>query len=606
MADARPKLIALVADVSARTQFILPNEAHINSLPFDGIVVNIPASWSSMSPGAVVTEADVRTWLAPLTNFNQGKENYIAVYVDKPADLFDDAAWAQVAANWKVIGKVAAETGFKGVFFDNEEYMGEWQDFPENPTAEETARGVEAYQAMAHQRGREIMTELAQSMPNAKVAFAHGPYLSVEGGVKEPAAGDLQAGGSEFHELRGPFFTGFLEGMGSNQRLIDAGELYALRSASDFKQSTDYRNNDVPGLIDWQVDTTALAQWKDRVDTGHMVYTDTYPVGYTQTPDTLVTTLLNAFDHSEEAVFIYSESSQVPWLTPDVDNVEWIAAVRLAVELVDNTQNGTAGDDVFTGGEKSDRLIGNSGKDTLSGGVGDDFIYGGADSDKLAGNSGNDRVYGEIGDDSIYLGLGKDYGDGGDGFDTLSYYSHSVSITIDMANQNLNAGRALDHRITNIERINGSNIGADKISGDANANYFVGYGGNDKLYGVDGADTLRGGIGADVLSGGAGADKYLYSSASEGGDSISYFSSIDDFQFLRSAFGNLSGPNVAAANFLSRSSGNTATSANHRFIFDQSKDQLWYDSNGSDSGGLTLIATIEANTNLLNTDLLLI
>jgi hypothetical protein len=40
----RPKLIACVADVSARPQFILPNEDHIKNLPFDGIVVNIPAS----------------------------------------------------------------------------------------------------------------------------------------------------------------------------------------------------------------------------------------------------------------------------------------------------------------------------------------------------------------------------------------------------------------------------------------------------------------------------------------------------------------------------------------------------------------------------------
>jgi hypothetical protein len=74
-----------------------------------------------MSPGAVVTDAEVRQWLDPLKTFNPGKDNFIAVFVDKPLDLFNDVAWALVTANWKVVGKVAAEASFKGVLFDNEE-----------------------------------------------------------------------------------------------------------------------------------------------------------------------------------------------------------------------------------------------------------------------------------------------------------------------------------------------------------------------------------------------------------------------------------------------------------------------------------------------------
>jgi hypothetical protein len=317
---ARPKLIGFVADVSARTQFILPNEAHINSLPFDGIVVNIPPSWSSMSPGAVVTEADVRYWLDPLKAFNAGKENYIIMQIDRPGSLFDNVAWAQVVQNWKTVARIAAEDGFKGILFDNEEYAQKWLNYPENTSPEDIAHGLEANQAMASQRGRELMAAVAEVMPNGKVAIAHGPYLSVPAGPGAPAAAVMQAGGPDLHELRGPFFTGFLEGMGPNQQLIDAGEMYALRTAAEFKQSFDYRNTTLPGLIPWDVEANALANWSTRVDQGHMVYTDEFPVGYDHTPETLVTTLLNAFDNSEEAVFLYSESAQIGWLTPNAGN----------------------------------------------------------------------------------------------------------------------------------------------------------------------------------------------------------------------------------------------------------------------------------------------
>ncbi len=385
----RPNLIAFVSDVSARTQFILPNAAHIENLPFDGIVVNIPASWSQMTPGVVVTEADVREWLAPLTNYNAGKYNYLAMEIDRPGDLFDDAAWAQVVTNWRAIGKIAAETGFKGILFDNEEYAGKWQDFEQIPGGPNQA----ASEAMASQRGAEIMRALAEVMPNAEVAFAHGPYLSVPAGLGTPAAFELQGGGPEGQELRGPFFTGFLEGMGPNQRLIDAGELYALRSADDFKNSLDYRNDVLPGLFPWNVESSALAKWPAQVDQAHIVYTNEFPQGYKQTPDSLQATLLNAFDYSENMVFLYSETEQINWLAPNEAAKIWIAATKNAVALFENTQRGSDAKDILKGSAAMDRLIGGGGNDKLSGGKGNDVLIGGAGKDSLDGGTGADRFH---------------------------------------------------------------------------------------------------------------------------------------------------------------------------------------------------------------------
>ena len=84
--------------------------------------------------------------------------------------------------------------------------------------------------------------------------------------------------------------------------MIDAGELYARRTASEFAQSFDCRENLLPDLIPWDVDPAVLTNWGSLVDQGHMICTDEFPVGSTHTPETIVTPLLNAFDHSEGSV----------------------------------------------------------------------------------------------------------------------------------------------------------------------------------------------------------------------------------------------------------------------------------------------------------------
>lgn len=334
MADLPPPLlIAFVSDVSARTQFILPNADFIKSLPFDGIVVNIPASWSQMSPGVVISAADVHDWLDPLAGFNAGMHNYLALEIDDPGDLFDDAAWAQVARNWEVIGTVAAQTGFTGILFDNEEYQGRWSDYPEDYTDAESARGLAAYQAKASQRGRELAQVLARVMPQADLAVAHGPYVSVPANPALPFGIALQVGDADQHELAGPFFTGLLEGVGPDNTMTDAGEIYALRSGAEFQQSFDYRNSDLPGLIPWAVDPAVLADWSARVQQAHMIYTAEFPPGYGQTPDSFAATLAHAMAHSEGAVFVYTESEVFTWLDPASLPDDWRDALQQGVNM---------------------------------------------------------------------------------------------------------------------------------------------------------------------------------------------------------------------------------------------------------------------------------
>ncbi|MEP3845713.1 MAG: M10 family metallopeptidase [Paracoccaceae bacterium] len=67
-------------------------------------------------------------------------------------------------------------------------------------------------------------------------------------------------------------------------------------------------------------------------------------------------------------------------------------------------------------------------------------------------------------------------------------------------------------------------LGNDSLTGNAVANTLDAGGGQDTVDAGDGNDTISGGDDADRLRGGEGADLFLYSSLSEGGDTILDFS----------------------------------------------------------------------------------
>jgi hypothetical protein len=61
------------AGMSSRTGPILKNLSYIDSLPFDGIMINIPATWGLLAPGNVADYNGIYTnCLAPLKGTPQG------------------------------------------------------------------------------------------------------------------------------------------------------------------------------------------------------------------------------------------------------------------------------------------------------------------------------------------------------------------------------------------------------------------------------------------------------------------------------------------------------------------------------------------------------
>ena len=214
-------------------------------------------------------------------------------------------------------------------------------------------------------------------------------------------------------------------------------------------------------------------------------------------------------------------------------------------------------------------------------------------------------VSGSTGQDEFVAGSGADMFDGGgvsdgdgDGEDEV-IFATAAGVQYALDGSFAGSGVTVGDTYINIEGLWGSNIGSDRLRGDANDNTLRGRGGNDTLAGVQGNDTLNGGDGRDVMSGGAGDDDFIYSSLGHAGDRILDFeggpSGGDSIGLVRQAVegSGLVVGIVAARHFRARAD-NLAQDADDRFIFRTTDTTLWFDRNGNVSGGLTLIADLQA------------
>ncbi|MEG4516202.1 hypothetical protein, partial [Microcoleus sp. AT9_A5] len=167
---------------------------------------------------------------------------------------------------------------------------------------------------------------------------------------------------------------------------------------------------------------------------------------------------------------------------------------------------------------------------------------------------------------------------------------------------------------------------AVKFDGLAGDDKIVGSNFNDTILGGDGNDTITGGLGLDVISGGSGADLFVYRTTKEGGDKISDFKSgTDKFEFSASAFGNLtttnfdgvsgSTPDITGKELViftggsyasleaaqAKAVGNSTTAGFFAFTNASNETVLYFDSNGTVTGGSTLIANLGTAASNLGT-----
>ena len=213
--------------------------------------------------------------------------------------------------------------------------------------------------------------------------------------------------------------------------------------------------------------------------------------------------------------------------------------------------------------------------------------------------------------------------DGG-GIDTISAENQTRNAVINLeagsfssvgANRSSNAKNnvAIAYGVTIENAIGGS--GSDRLFGNAINNLLQGGGSNDTLIGGRGTDTLLGGTGndsltggggVDRLTGGTGTDRFVFQSVTEGKDTITDFSVVDDTIDVSAAGfgGGLSaGAAIKPAQF---TLGSAADDASERFIYNKSTGTLLFDVDGIGGTGQVQFATLSAGLAMTNNDIFVV
>jgi Ca2+-binding RTX toxin-like protein len=276
------------------------------------------------------------------------------------------------------------------------------------------------------------------------------------------------------------------------------------------------------------------------------------------------------------------------------------------------TIDGTGNDlnNILVGNSANNRLYGQAGNDQLSGGAGDDYLDGGLGLDAFIGGLGNDTFVVDNSAEQISENLNE-------GTDTV-LSSASFLLTANLENLTLTGVAILDgtgNDLNNILIGNSANNnllglnGDDSLSGGAGNDTLDGGLGNDSLFGEDGNDLLTGnagndiltggfgddkligGTGNDVLTGGAGKDLFSFNTSTEGVDTITDFSVIDDrFQIVAAGFkGGLVTGTLKASQFRL---GSSANNSSQRFIYNTSNGALFFDVDGNGASAQIQIATL--------------
>ena len=182
----------------------------------------------------------------------------------------------------------------------------------------------------------------------------------------------------------------------------------------------------------------------------------------------------------------------------------------IELPFVNNTFNGTGGDDIATGAN----ALFLSGNDTLNGFGGDDILNGNGGNDTLNGGAGNDILNGGAGNDvAVYAGSVDNFALGSDGTNFIV-----TDLTGTEGTDTLSSIETLRFAGANYSVYAGT-TGNGTTSGNNSANAVFGLAGNDTLNGNGGNDLLVGGLGNDIVNGGAGNDT-VYWTAGDGRDVI--------------------------------------------------------------------------------------
>jgi hypothetical protein len=303
---------------------VAADPAAYTGLPFDGVVLRVPASVDIFSARPVDASAlldDVAELPADLGGL---EDNWVRIAMLDELDWSDDALWETIAENSAALASALRGSGdpYVGVWFDNEFYgegsspwnYGESHEPWVFSATEGATPGMQPEEArdLARRRGAQVMAAMTDAWPDLDVMVLFGPWFSAPASSLGPEAGLHWNDLAWVSELSGPFTLGMIDAAGDRARVIDGGEFYDARSAAEYRAFRQWQDGAflegdgrfmAPGLTPEDYDaavTSALAVY-DR---------DQFADYAVLAPEELGQLVRHALQETEEYVWLYTEEHE--------------------------------------------------------------------------------------------------------------------------------------------------------------------------------------------------------------------------------------------------------------------------------------------------------
>jgi serralysin len=255
----------------------------------------------------------------------------------------------------------------------------------------------------------------------------------------------------------------------------------------------------------------------------------------------------------------------------------------------------------------------------LIGGDGNDYLVG-VEGSTMEGGLGNDTYDVRWGHPLLLDSGGIDWVvAGADGWTLGSGFENLRLSTETLSGGGRMVGNELDNEITAESEWEGhleGLAGNDTLFGADGESTLLGGSGNDVLqatpFNAGGNTWLEGGTGQDQLHAGVGADSFVFreTPANSNFDRVYGFESgADSLNFDAAAYaalGALGDFSAGDDRFHAAAGARSGVDAEDRIIYNTSTGQLWYDADGSGSGGQMFIASLQGAPSLAASDIAVI
>jgi len=233
-------------------------------------------------------------------------------------DWFDDEGWAIIVDHWRAAARVAREGGIAGLLFDPESYDN--AQFGYQAQAEAEQHSFDEYRRMARQRGREVMSAVAEEYPDITIFSLF--MLSI---FQRQAGHPSLALAVHRYGLYPAFIDGWLDAAPASVTLVDGCE-----SAYRFNSDVEYlaAANAIRNTCQHLVSPENRYKYRAQVQVSFGVYAD----AYVNPPDSpwyidpgdqtplqrFETNLASALNAADEYVWLYGEQASW-WARPDAE-----------------------------------------------------------------------------------------------------------------------------------------------------------------------------------------------------------------------------------------------------------------------------------------------